>query len=144
MKTMFALLLFCLSSVIAFAQTQNFPMLIKAGETKQVSPTAESAIVLLGSQLKTYEDSLIELKYSRAKITLLEKENALQIEKQKIYERDTAIYANLYHHYYTLWDSTDHRLEATEIKLIRTQHSRWNLGLTGMLIGVIATLLIHK
>ena len=144
MKTTFILLVFCISTVIAFAQTQSFPMLIKAGETKQVSPTGESVLVVLGSQLKTYEDSLIELKFSRAKIALLEKENALQIEKHKIYERDTAIYGNLYRHYYTLWDSTDHRLEATEIKLIRTKHSRWNLGLTGMLIGVIATLLIHK
>ena len=39
---------------------------------------------------------------------------------------------------------TDHKLEATEIKLVKAEHSKWNLGFTGMLIGVIATLLIVK
>ena len=135
-------LFFC--SLASFAQAQSFPVLIKAGETKQITPTTEGAIVLLNSDLKTYEDSIIELKFARKKITLLEKENELQVEKQKIYERDTTIYSNMYHHYYTMWDSTDRRLETTEIKLIKAQHSRWNLGLTGLLIGVIATLLIHK
>ena len=44
---------------------------------------------------------------------------------------------------YKLWHH-QHKLEATEIKLVKAEHSKWNLGFTGMLIGVIATLLIVK
>jgi len=141
-----ASLIFTISFIVLgyISNAQTFPMLIKAGDTKQVAPATESVFVLLSSQMKSYQDSINELEFARKKIILLERENELQKEKQKIYERDTAIYGNLYRHYYSLWDSTDHQLETTEIKLIKVQHSRWNLGLTGMLIGVIATLLIVK
>ena len=130
MKIKITIILIFLNSLVAFAQTQLFPMLIKAGETKSVTAPGEAVFVILDSQARINQDSMIELDFARKKITLLEKENSLQIEKQKIYERDTAIYSNLYHHYYTLWDSTDHRLETTEIKLVKAQHSRWNLGLS--------------
>ncbi len=144
MKIEIAFIVLFLNSVFAFAQKQTYPMLIKAGESKLVTPDSESVFVWRISQVKTYQDSINELEFARKKITLLEKENALEKEKELIFARDTTIYSNLYHHYYTLWDSTDHRLESTEIKLIRAQHSRWNIGLAGVLIGVIATLLIHK
>ena len=125
-------------------EAQTYPMLIKAGETKQLTPTTESLFVLQTSQMKAYQDSVNELEFARKKISLLDKEIALQLEKEKILLRDTSIYADLYHRYYNLWDATDHKLEASEIKLARTQHTKWNLGFTGMLIGVIATLLIVK
>ncbi len=133
--------------LIVLAQSitaQNFPLLIKRGETKTLTADSQALFILQKVQMLAYQDSVNELDFARRKIELLNTENLLRSEKEQIYIRDTVIYSNLYHHYYNLWDSTDHKLEATEIKLARVQHNKWNLGLSGMLIGVIATLLIVK
>ena len=135
-------ILFMLLSVYGYAQ--DYPLLIKPGETKTLTADSQALFVLQKSQMLAYQDSVNELDFARRKIELLNSENLLRSEKEQIYIRDTVIYSNLYHHYYSLWDSTDHKLEATEIKLAKVQHNKWNLGLSGMLIGVIATLLIVK
>lgn len=144
MRTRTTIILTFFILITQFAIAQDFPIVIKPGETKSITSTTEALYVLLKSDMKVMQDTANELAFARKKISLLTTENSLQLEKEQIYLRDTTIYSNLYHHYYSLWDSTDHQLEATEIKLARVQHNKWNLGLTGMLIGVIATILIVK
>ncbi len=142
-RSIVILLFFILITQTGIAQ--DYPILIKKGETRTLAaPDSQSLFVLLKSQMLAYQDSINALDFARRRIELLATENALRSSKEQIYIRDTAIYGSLYHRYYAMWDSTDHQLEKTEIKLAKVQHNKWNFGLSGLLIGVIATLLIVK
>ena len=82
---------------------------------------------------------------------LLEEELKLFLEKEvaynasiAAYKRDTTILSDLYHHYLTLWDITDKKLQEQEIKVVKEQQLKWNFGIAGLVIGVIACLVIHN
>jgi hypothetical protein len=97
------------------------------------------------------DDMFNEMLKVGSKNKLLEEKLKIFIEKEAArdtiiaaYKRDTIIMSDLYHHYLTLWDATDKKLQEQEIKVVKEQQLKWNFGIAGLVLGVVACLVIHN
>jgi len=150
MKKNFLIIVLVCFAGLSYAQ--EFPIAVAPSDSimlninkKQIHPVSNDTLWIVR------DDMFNEMLKVGLKNKLLEEKLKIFIEKEAArdtiiaaYKRDTIIMSDLYHHYLTLWDTTDKKLQEQEIKVVKEQQLKWNFGIAGLVLGVVACLVIHN
>ena len=136
--------------VATFSNGQTFPLAVHPADSFLLNANKTKICTVGNDTLWIIKQNMFNKMLQRGLDNkLLEEELKLYLQKEisyhtiiDAYKRDTIILSDLYHHYLSLWEATDKKLEDSEIKLVKEQRLKWNVGICGVLVGVIACMLI--